>query len=120
MVPFKLKKVEKDWGHEIWLANNEGEDYCGKILFIKKNNSTSMHYHLTKHETMYVLEGNLMIDGLADRHTQSYKFSMTVKQGESAEIERGRAHKLIAHGEDTTIIEVSKFHRDEDSYRLWK
>jgi mannose-6-phosphate isomerase-like protein (cupin superfamily) len=120
MVPFKLKKVEKEWGHEIWLANNKDEDYCGKILFIKKNKSTSMHYHLSKHETMYVLEGSLMIDGLADRHSQSYKFSMLVGEGESVEIERGRPHKLIADEQDTTIIEVSTFHKDEDSYRLWK
>ena len=120
MVPFKPKKVEKPWGHEIWLANNEKENYCAKILFIEKNKSTSMHYHLQKHETMFVLEGKLMVDGLLNRHTQSYKFSMSAKQGESMEIERGRAHKLIADGEDLTIIEASTFHKDEDSYRSFK
>ena len=35
MAPFNPKKVEKEWGYEIWLANDEKEDYCGKILFIK-------------------------------------------------------------------------------------
>ena len=31
-----VKKVDKPWGYEIWMANNEANDYCGKILFIKK------------------------------------------------------------------------------------
>ena len=58
MTPFKPKEVEKCWGHEIWLANNKENDYCGKILFIKEGESTSMHYHENKHETFYVLSGN--------------------------------------------------------------
>ena len=119
MTPFKPKRVEKEWGYEIWLANNKEENYCSKILFIEKNKSTSMHYHLKKHETMHILKGALMIDSLADRHSQAYKFSVTSEEGESVEIERGRAHKLIAHHEDTTIIEASTFHEDEDSYRLF-
>ena len=119
MVPFKPKKVEKPWGYELWLANNKDNNYCSKILFIEKNKSTSMHYHLNKHETMFVLEGKLTVDGLADRYSTSYKFSMTAQEGESMEIERGRAHKLIADGADLTIIEASTFHRDEDSYKLF-
>ena len=120
MVPFKPKKVEKPWGHEIWLANNEEENYCAKILFIKKDKSTSMHYHLDKHETMHVLRGTLMVDGLQDRHSQAYRFSMRAEEGESLEIERSRAHKLIAHHEDLTVIEASTFHKDEDSYKLFQ
>tara|TARA_R100000808_G_scaffold1950_1_gene8192 strand:- start:5008 stop:5370 length:363 start_codon:yes stop_codon:yes gene_type:complete len=120
MVPFRVKKVEKTWGHELWLANNETENYCAKILFIKKNKSTSMHYHVKKHETMHVLKGTLMVEGLGDRHNFGHKFAMMAKEGESLEIERGRAHKLVAHHEDLTIIEASTFHRDKDSYRLHK
>ena len=120
MVPFNAKKVDKEWGYEIWLANNKDENYCAKILFIEKNKSTSMHYHIKKHETMYVLRGKLLIDGLAERHTQSHKYSILVEQGQSVEIERGRAHKLIAHHEDLMIVEASTFHEDEDSHRLWR
>ena len=32
----KAKKVDKEWGYELWLANNEEENYCGKLLYIKK------------------------------------------------------------------------------------
>lgn len=120
MVPLKPKRVEKTWGHEVWLVNNEEEDYCGKILFIREGQSTSMHYHTDKHETMYVLKGTLMIDGLAGNRSKKHTYSVIVKEGESIEIERDRAHKLIAHGEDVTIIETSTLHRDEDSHRLWR
>lgn len=119
MVPFKPKKVKKPWGYEIWLANNINNNYCAKILFIEKNKSTSMHYHLQKHETFYVLEGDLMVDGLGDRHSTSYKFSLNAKEGESMEMERGHPHKLIANEKDTILIEASTFHQDSDSYRLF-
>ncbi len=121
MVPYNPKTVKKDWGYEIWLANSEKEDYCGKILFIKKGKSTSMHYHLDKHETFYVLDGTLRVDMLRDReHRDAPPFSMTCQEGECMEMERGQAHKLIADGEDLTLIEISTFHKDEDSHRLWK
>ena len=44
----KSKFVEKRWGSETWFANNEQHNYCGKILYIKKNCYSSMHYHLEK------------------------------------------------------------------------
>lgn len=121
MSPFKPKVVEKDWGHELWLANNEEEDYCGKILYIKKGKSTSMHYHVDKHETFYVLEGTLRIDVLRDRDDiNAHPFSAICNEGDSMEMERERPHKLIAMDHSVTLIEISKFHRDEDSKRLFK
>tara|TARA_Y100001938_G_scaffold151221_1_gene247811 strand:- start:22075 stop:22440 length:366 start_codon:yes stop_codon:yes gene_type:complete len=121
MVPFNPKFVSKDWGHEIWLANNLQEDYCGKILFIKKGHSTSMHYHVEKHETFYVLEGTLRVDMLRDKdEIGSHPFTMTCQSGESMEMERSQAHKLMATDSDVKLIEISKFHKDEDSHRLYK
>ena len=121
MIPLNPKKVEKDWGNELWLANNEKEDYCGKILFIRKGHHTSMHYHLEKHETFYVIEGTLRVDMLRDRKkSTAHPFTMTIKQGESMEIERGQAHSLVASSANVTLIEISKFHKDEDSHRLYK
>ncbi len=121
MAPFNPKKVEKIWGHEIWLANNEKEDYCGKILFIKNGHNSSMHYHEDKHETFYVLEGTLRVDMLRDKdQPDAQPFTMTCKQGESMEMDRQQAHMLMATQGDVTLIEISKLHRDEDSYRLYR
>tara|TARA_Y100000004_G_C8932074_1_gene420448 strand:+ start:972 stop:1337 length:366 start_codon:yes stop_codon:yes gene_type:complete len=121
MVPFNPKKVQKTWGHEIWLANNEKEDYCGKILYIKKGHSTSMHYHENKHETFFVMSGTLRVDMLRDKNSpDAHPFTMTCMKGESMEMDRLQAHKLMATDSDVELIEISKFHRDEDSHRLYR
>lgn len=119
MMPFKPKKVEKDWGYEIWLANNEEKNYCGKILFIEKDRSTSMHYHEEKHETFYVLSGKLMVKLQNTNEKYQIRTTSTIcEQGQSMEMPRKQIHKLIAHGEDLTLIETSTFHKDKDSLRL--
>ena len=64
----KAKKVDKEWGYELWLANDEKENYCGKLLYIKKGHSSSMHYHSLKHETFYILRGKLELE-LIDTQT---------------------------------------------------
>ncbi len=121
MVPFNTKRVKKAWGYEIWLANNKKESYCGKILFIEDGHNTSMHYHVNKHETFYVLEGTLRVDMLRDKNKpDAHPFTMTVKQGESMEMEREQAHSLIASNGDLTLLEISTFHEDSDSKRLYR
>jgi len=114
----KVKKVSKSWGHELWLANNKDEDYCGKILYIREGYSSSMHFHAKKHETFYVLKGLLRVDVIdtADAKTETH----TVVQGETFEISRNVPHKLIAMHGPVEFIEISTFHEDSDSYRVWR
>jgi len=112
----KAKIIKKRWGGETWLANNEVEDYCGKILHLNSGQSTSMHYHLDKHETFYVLEGQLTLELLDTRGGEKSQVILDV--GEGYEIKRGQPHQLSATV-FTRIIEISTFHRNEDSHRLW-
>mgnify|MGYP000247277674 CR=1 FL=1 len=52
--------VQKGWGYELIFATNE--KYCGKILFFEKaGNKFSMHFHHTKEETWYVLDGQFFV-----------------------------------------------------------
>ena len=114
----KPKIVNKEWGHEIWLANNEHENYCGKILFIKKGHSTSMHFHAKKHESFYILEGQLDID-IIDTET-SKKYEISLSQGEVFSLDRFMPHMLKAVVSDVKSIETSTYHEDEDSYRVYR
>ncbi len=114
----KPKLVDKTWGHEIWLANNENEDYCGKILHIDRFQNTSMHYHLLKHETFYVLEGKLHLELLNGETATSDQ--VVLEAGETFKINRGQAHKLAAYDVPVKVIETSTCHQDNDSYRVWK
>jgi mannose-6-phosphate isomerase-like protein (cupin superfamily) len=113
----KAKHVEKKWGYETWLANNEKEDYCGKILHINAGCSSSMHYHMDKHETFYVREGQLQVI-LIDTE-QGRESHHMVLENCTFEIERGQPHQLIAYGgNDVEFIEISTFHKDSDSKRI--
>lgn len=116
--PMESKFVEKDWGYEIWMANNREENYCGKILKIHEGYKSSMHYHLKKHETFYILSGQLKVELIYTKSGNTgYKI---LKKGDTMEIERGQPHQLIAYDGSVEFIETSTFHEDSDSYRVWR
>jgi|TARA_R110000824_G_C14874098_1_gene642640 quercetin dioxygenase-like cupin family protein len=114
----KPRKINKDWGYEIWMANNEEENYCGKILYIKAGHSTSMHFHAKKHETFYILEGKLELELICTASTKKYK--KVLNEGEVFTLERLLPHRLVAKDGDVKFVEVSTFHEDSDSYRVWR
>ena len=114
----ELHMVAKDWGKEEWFANNIQEDYCGKILTILENQATSMHYHADKHETFYVLQGALTVEWIDTK--QGTVNTSVLGQGGVMEMPRNRPHKLIATRGNVKLVEVSTFHRDEDSFRVYR
>ena len=115
---YNPKVVEKEWGHEVWMANNEEENYCGKILYIKFGHSTSMHFHQKKHETFYILEGALDIE-IIDTITTD-KYVKTINEGEVFVLDRLVPHRLVPKGGDVKFVEISTFHEDSDSYRVYR
>lgn len=110
------KKIIKEWGHELWLANNEKEGYCGKILCIEPGKSTSLHFHKNKHETFYVLEGELDVEVTCTATTVKTNYFLSV--GDIFELDRLVPHKLSATGVVVRFVEISTYHEDCDSYRI--
>lgn len=110
-----LKKVEKGWGHELWIINNNL--YCGKILHFNKNSKFSMHYHLQKDETWYVLSGEFTFRYIDGNNAEIKEKKL--KKDESITIPKGLPHQLetIDGGE---IMEVSTQHFENDSFRISK
>ncbi len=102
------KVVEKSWGREEWIVNNEM--YCGKFLYLNKFHQSSMHYHKIKHETFYLDEGIIIfeIDGLSPR---------VMTPGNVQEILPNKKHRYTGI-KKSRIIEFSTHHEDEDSYRI--
>ena len=107
-----MKFVPKKWGYELWIVNNE--KYCGKILFVKAGQSFSMHMHKIKDEVLYCSEGEC-----------EFRYSLTgepalrcllLNKGKAFHVTPGLWHQLTAIT-DTTIIEFSTQHFDEDSYK---
>ncbi len=112
------KRVHKEWGSELWLANNKEHDYCGKILTVNPGFSTSLHFHANKHETFYVLEGELEVVTVDTETTQ--ESCCFLSEGDVFEINPHIPHRLRANGQQVKFIEISTFHEDTDSYRIIK
>ena len=104
--------IYKSWGWEIIFVNNQ--HYCGKQLVIHSKRCTSMHFHLDKHETMYIIEGTLYIDCIIDKKIETF----VLAKGASFTIAPGLVHSLRAETDSVTLIEVSTQSADKDSIRI--
>ena len=100
-----MKRVEKGWGHEIWITNGA---YCGKILALKKGFRCSVHHHKLKDETFYVTSGRVLME-LGDEKA-------VMVAGQSLLIPPNKKHRFTGL-EDSEIFEFSTHHEDSDSYR---
>jgi len=105
--------VQRAWGHELWIENDD--EYCGKLLFVKKGCAGSMHYHFVKKETMYLQSGHVYLD-LIDKDT-GHKYRQELLPGDKILLEPGQAHRIIG-AEDSELFEFSTKHYEEDSYRV--
>ena len=111
----KTKIIEKGWGYELWIINNN--KYCGKILYFNENSKCSMHYHLKKEETGLVKSGKFKLKYI-DGTTADIK-EIELLENMSYTIPIGFTHQLETEtgGE---IFEISTEHFENDSYRIFK
>lgn len=91
-----MKEILKDWGKELWIA--EEAEYGGKILIIREDKSTSQHYHKDKKETIYCFKGLVDII-LTDR-------TVTLREGEDITLLPKTIHTIIGRKE-SMLFEVS-------------
>ena len=108
--------VNKTWGNEIRIVNNEDNNYSGKLLNINQNESTSIHFHSKKHKTFYVLTGTLHIEIIEPESAEQMHYS--VDSEETFEIEQNVAHRVYAKDSGVTVVEVSTYHDDKDVFRV--
>ena len=108
--------VNKSWGNEIRIVDNEDNNYSGKLLNINQNESTSTHFHSKKHKTLYVLSGTLIIDIIEPDTAEVMSYE--IDSEETFEIEQNVAHRLRAVDSGVTVIEISTYHHDNDVYRV--
>ena|SRR3990167_5726487 len=102
-----MKRVEKTWGYELWIANSPL--YCGKLLHFRAGTKCSLHYHKLKDETFYVSAGVAIIS----LNGAMYRLA----RGGSLHVPPGIRHQIYAL-EELDLFEFSTQHFDEDSYRI--
>lgn len=94
-------KVDKPWGHEIrWAVNDK---YLGKILHISRGCQLSRQYHEIKDETIYVLNGVLILE--LGKEPIKRK---VLTEGQSYRITPNTIHRFVAPSDSfVNLIEVS-------------
>jgi quercetin dioxygenase-like cupin family protein len=107
--------VNKGWGHELIIVNND--KYCGKVLHFIKDAKFSMHYHLLKQETWYVTSGKFIFKYIDT--TNASIIEQELETGDIITNKVGQPHQIICI-EEGDIFEISTTHYDSDSYRIFK
>jgi quercetin dioxygenase-like cupin family protein len=110
----KPKFVKKEWGHELWIHNEEA--YCGKLLVFNKDANFSLHFHMIKEETWYISKGEFEFIYINGETTKKHK--ETLVEGNVIHILPGQTHQLKALTQGATVFEISTQHFDYDSYRI--
>jgi mannose-6-phosphate isomerase-like protein (cupin superfamily) len=106
-------KVPKAWGYELWIHNDA--EYCGKILHFEKGKKFSMHFHLKKKETWYVVSGIYRLKWIDTDNAAQREY--VIGAGQIIEVPRGVPHQIecLVTGD---VFEVSTEHFEDDSYRV--
>jgi quercetin dioxygenase-like cupin family protein len=97
-----MRVVTKPWGHEsIWA---ETGCYVGKMLHILPGSRISRQYHQVKMETIYVLEGTLLLE---TRDPSGNFITQALQTGSTFHVDPGVIHRFGAGDAAVTLVEVS-------------
>ena len=94
---------------EFWLVNQEQAGYCGKFLFVDDGQTCPYHHHLQKHETFYVLKGQVRM--------QVDDEQRILNQGDTLVMPPGQGHSFTGLG-PALLLEVSMPSRRQDNFFL--
>lgn len=110
--------VVKKWGTEEIIVNG---DYCGKRLTAMPGYACSIHYHIKKTETFFVLDGRLALE-LYGTYCAGNKLELLgcklLRAGRVLTLEPLTPHRFWAYSEPVRFMEFSTTDLAEDSIRL--
>ncbi|MEX0935988.1 MAG: cupin [Gemmatimonadota bacterium] len=105
--PGRPRRVDKPWGYELVWA--ETDLYVGKLLHVNAGESLSLQFHEEKDETLFLLEGEVLMDlGAGVNSLEPVRF----EEGANLRIRPGTLHRIEAVT-DATILEASTTELDD-------
>lgn len=124
-----IKKVNKHWGYELWIADGTATPYASKRILFKAGNRTSLQVHEYKIETNYVLSGTGVLHrsreplditeflnkGMTAKQVEEYEATFDVielKEGVVFNVTPGYVHRVIATT-DLEFMETSTTELDD-------
>jgi mannose-6-phosphate isomerase-like protein (cupin superfamily) len=125
----EIKKVNKHWGYELWIADGSDTPYASKRILFKAGNRTSLQVHEYKIETNYVLSGTGILhrskepldiakfleQGMTARQVEEYESTFEVielKENVVFNVKPGYVHRVIATT-DLEFMETSTTELDD-------
>ena len=125
----EIKKVNKHWGYELWIADGSVTPYASKRILFKAGNRTSLQVHEYKIETNYVLSGTgtlhrsrepldiakFLEQGMTSKQVEEYETTFDVielKEGVVFNVTPGYVHRVIATT-DLEFMETSTTELDD-------
>ena len=112
-----LYKVEKPWGHELWI-NGQHPCYALKKIFIKAGTKTSLQYHNFKQETNVLFQGTAKLHYRAnvqipnDQVKAADTATVEIKPVSSVDVTPRTLHRFEAMT-DILLYETSTPHLDD-------
>ena len=83
---------------EYWITNESEAGYCGKYLFVFDGQTCPKHRHITKHETFFLVKGQVTMD-IAEQE-------QTLSQGSVKPVPPGTYHSFTGLG-PALLLELS-------------
>lgn len=125
----EIKRVNKHWGYELWIADGVRTPYASKRILFKAGNRTSLQVHEYKFETNYVLSGTGVLhrskepldvekflqDGMTDKQVEEYEATFDIielKEGVVFDVAPGYVHRVVATT-DLEFMETSTTELDD-------
>ncbi|OHB54036.1 MAG: hypothetical protein A2Y12_13055 [Planctomycetes bacterium GWF2_42_9] len=93
---------------EYWAANEVEAGYCGKFLFVFDGQACPMHHHQTKHETFYILKGQVQMT--FDSRT------FQLNPGDILPVPQTKPHSFCGLNGPALLLEISKPCLIDDNY----
>ena len=100
-------RVDKPWGHELWLELNE--HYAYKLIHMKAGFQSSLQWHEKKVETNYVIEGKAEV--LLEKEDGTME-SRIYEPGQGWCVPLRTKHRVVAVT-DYTALECSTAHLND-------
>ena len=124
-----VQRINKHWGHELWIADGVRTPYALKRILFKAGNRTSLQVHKFKFETNYVLSGTGLLyrskesfdidtflnNGMTTAQVIEYESSFDIielTEGVSFDVHPGFVHRVVATT-DLEFIEASTTELDD-------
>ena len=92
---------------EFWIANEEDAGYCGKFLFVADGQTCPYHRHDNKHETFFVVKGQVRM--VVDDDAK------VLQEGDTLVMPPGQRHSFTGLG-PALLLEVSMPSMRQDNF----